>query len=66
MNRIAVNSSNVVSIGYEGTTLEVEFNSGTYQYLGIPRTVYDDLMAAHSKGKFINSIRNDYSFLKVA
>jgi hypothetical protein len=39
MNRIAVQSSNVTSVGYDASssTLEVAFHSGgVYQYFGVP------------------------------
>ncbi|WP_140132871.1 KTSC domain-containing protein, partial [Vibrio parahaemolyticus] len=50
MERIAVSSSNLVSVGYdEGTmTLEVEFNNGIYQYYDVPLYIYEELMGAAS------------------
>ena len=33
--------------------LEIQFNSGTlYQYLNVPKEIYDELLAAPSKGKY--------------
>jgi hypothetical protein len=55
MKRITVESSNLHSVGYDSDTqtLEIEFrNSGIYQYYGVPETVYRQLMAATSHGKF--------------
>jgi hypothetical protein len=46
MEREAVSSSSVASIGYdpESLTLEVEFASGdVYQYFDVPETEYDGL-----------------------
>jgi hypothetical protein len=64
MERITVQSSNIISIGYDSTssTLEVEFtSSGVYQYFGVPENVYQDLMNASSKGKyFAQNIKNVY------
>jgi hypothetical protein len=69
MDRDYVASTNVRSIGYDTTssTLEVEFqNSFVYQYYNVPVHVYEALMAAGSKGQFINSqIKNVYPFSRV-
>lgn len=60
MNRVKVVSSNIKSVGWVNETLEVEFNSGSvYQYKGVPKTIYDNMMASESKGKFFNSIVKD-------
>lgn len=58
MEREMVSSSTVLSIGYEPTssTLEVEFkNGGVYQYYNVPETIYQQLMASDSKGKFLHA-----------
>ena len=68
MERELVSSSTVVSIGYDdpSETLEVEFKSGVYQYYNVPRPIYDELMLAESKGKFLNVyIKNSYPCSKV-
>lgn len=69
MDREFVTSSNVRSIGYDATssTLEVEFqNTFVYQYYNVPVHVFEALMAAGSKGQFINSqIKNMYAFSRV-
>jgi DNA helicase HerA-like ATPase len=57
MERELVDSSTVLSIGYEPTTntLEVEFKSGgLYQYYNVPEPIYEELMASNSKGKFLH------------
>lgn len=57
MDRKYVTSSNIASIGYDSFSmiLEVEFLNGTiYQYFDIPETIYEDLMAADSHGKYLN------------
>lgn len=56
MKRDKVKSSNIVSIGWEKGFLEVEFNSGTYRYEGVPEHIYRSLMESESKGKFIASM----------
>jgi hypothetical protein len=61
MERTAVTSSNVASIGYDPTTQELHVGfkgkdgEAVYSYAGVPKDVYDGLMAADSKGGFINS-----------
>ncbi len=69
MERYSVASSNIASIGYdEGTeTLDVEFLSGAiYQYYNVPQNMYDQLMQAGSKGRFLNTyIKNAYPYSRV-
>ncbi|MGE6126507.1 KTSC domain-containing protein [Aeromonas rivipollensis] len=69
MERIAVNSSNLASVGYENNslTLEVEFlHGGTYQYYGVTEDVYTALMNADSVGSFFSrNIRNNYPTQKI-
>lgn len=69
MIREHVASSNISSLGYDPTseTLEVEFSSGSiYQYYNVGEALYDQLMAAPSKGQFLNTyIKNAYPFSRV-
>ena len=69
MQRTPVESTNVASIGYDHTTqtLEVEFQRGwVYQYFDVPEPVYDALMAAPSKGEFLNaSIKGSYRYARM-
>ena len=69
MERISVNSSNVSSVGYDADsqTLEIEFNNGgVYQYSGVPESVYEGMMGADSKGKYIHAnIKNTYPYSKL-
>jgi hypothetical protein len=65
MERYAVSSSNLASIGYDpdSETLEVEFtkNGKVYEYYNVPQFMYDRLMEASSHGVFFNAeIRNAY------
>ena len=66
MNRTAVTSSSLASIGYrpEEKTLEVEFkHRAVYQYLDVPAAVFESFMAVESKGTFFNAeIKDCYSF----
>lgn len=55
-NLTIVESSMIHAVGYdaETQTLEVVFNSGrTYFYEGVSQEVYDGLMAAESKGRYM-------------
>lgn len=68
MEREAVVSSNILSIGYDPDveTLEVEFKSGIYQYFNVPQPIYEGLMESGSKGQFLNAyIKSAYPFAKV-
>lgn len=57
MQRISVVSSNLSSVGYEpsSATLEVQFRSGSiYRYADVPESVYNGLMDAASKGRYLD------------
>lgn len=66
MNRIAVISSNIASIGYDNLNqvLEVAFLSGhVVQYFGVDKFTYESLMNADSKGSYLaHFIKNRYQF----
>ncbi|MER6911906.1 KTSC domain-containing protein [Streptomyces sp. NPDC000594] len=58
MLRTSVVSSNLASVGYDplSSTLEVQFTSGhIYQYAGVPESVFAGLMAAFSKGSYLDA-----------
>ena len=69
MNKRAVSSSAVTSIGYDPKTqtLEIEFGTGrVYQYYDVPGNLHDELMRAPSKGRFFNThIKDLYPFSRV-
>jgi hypothetical protein len=57
MLRTEVKSTTLKSAGYDATAriLELEFCSGrVYRYDEVPASVYRNLLAAKSKGKFFN------------
>ena len=57
MERMAVDSSSVSSVGYDPATfeLEVEFRNGrTYRYQQVPIAAYRLLLQAPSIGEFLN------------
>ena len=62
-----VNSSNIQAIGYKDWIQElyVQYNSGTYIYHEVELELYERLMKAESKGRFLNeNIKNKYKFTK--
>ena len=69
MERIAITSTSMISIGYDATAeiLEIEFmKGGAYQYSGVPESVYDEMMNSDSKGKYYHAnINKKYPFSKV-
>ncbi len=69
MNRIPVDSTNVLEVGYDsGTqTLEVLFKNGNiYQYFDVPQTIYDNLISASSVGQFLSKeIKGNYRYARL-
>ena len=59
MDRAPVNSTSVVSVGYDAkaATLEVEFQGGrVYQYRHVPIAAYRLLLQAPSIGDYVNRV----------
>lgn len=69
MDRVAVTSTNVESLGYDSAseTLEVEFKNGTvYQYFDVPERVYEELRDASSVGGYLaTQVKGVYRYSKV-
>jgi hypothetical protein len=62
MQRKALASTAVASVGYDDATLvlEIEFSSGRiYQYAEVPRSVYEWLLRTPSKGGYVARMIND-------
>lgn len=56
MQMRSVSSSDISSIGYEGSTLHIRFNSGgLYAYYNVPASIYNALMSASSHGKYFHA-----------
>jgi len=69
MERTAVTSSNVASVGYEedSQTLEIEFNNGSiYQYYDVPKHIFDALMQGGSIGSYLaTNIKGQYRYSRI-
>jgi KTSC domain len=69
VRRKAVDSSSLASVGYDAATrtLEVEFRSGwIYHYQEVGADLFQRLMTAESKGRFMNAhIPTAYRFTRV-
>jgi hypothetical protein len=66
MAKVEVQSSNIKSVEWqEDNTLTVEYNSGTYKYLGVSKELYESLIKAESKGRFMNeNIKGKFPYMK--
>lgn len=69
MQRVAVTSSDIRSVGYdpESHIIEVEFKSGwIYQYFEVPPSVHGALMKSPSHGRYFAShIKNVYRYRRI-
>lgn len=69
MQRQRVNSTNLVSVGYDSASqiLEIEFKDrAVYQYLGVPPGEYTALMGASSHGSYLERrIKGRYRYSRV-
>ena len=69
MLREPVDSSNLVSVGYDPQTmiLEVEFKKGSvYEYANVPMEIYTSLMTAVSKGSYhYRNIRMSFPYKQI-
>ena len=67
--RTAVESSVLSSVGYStDASLELEFRSGAiYRYFAVPRPVFEELIAAESKGVYFNRyVRDRFRYQRLA
>ncbi len=59
MNLVKVDSSMIYAVGYDeqAEILEVVFKrTGVYRYRNVPKKVYQELMAADSKGSYMRDM----------
>lgn len=63
---VKVNSSNVQEVGYKDNTLYIKYKSGVYKYENVDKSLYENLLASESKGKFMNeNIKGKFSYSRV-
>jgi hypothetical protein len=68
MKKVQVISSNVVAIGYKEKEkdLYIDFKNGSYVYFNVPQEIYDGLLNAESKGKYLHQkIKGRYDYAKL-
>ena len=69
MERVAVKSSNVISVGYDENDgiLEVEFAGGSvYEYYRVPKQVFDGLVASSSPGHYVaTKVKDVYQYRRI-
>jgi hypothetical protein len=69
MNCIPVDSSSISEICYDEPTqtLQIQFrHGGSYQYFDVPVTIYQELMAAPSKGAYlVEQIKGRHRYARV-
>ena len=64
----SVQSSNILSVGYDNSTksLYVNYKSGIYKYDNVESSVYENLMSSDSKGRFMNeNIKGRYNYSRL-
>jgi hypothetical protein len=66
MRRVWVDSSSIASIGYEAATrqLEIEFRESgdVYRYFDVPEEEYAALLAADSRGTYLNQVFKERNY----
>lgn len=67
---LPVESSNIDAVAYDAATrrLYVRFlaSGSTYVYYDVPKAVFEDLLDAGSKGRFLNAhIRDAYEYQRL-
>ena len=69
MRRVTVTSTTVASAGYDDSArvMEIEFTGGAvYRYDGVPRQVFEEMLAAESVGRYFNEhVRDVYAFTRL-
>lgn len=67
-NMIAVNSTNLESVGHNGQNLFVRFKNGSiYVYFNVPTLTFQGLLNAGSKGTYLNQhIKGIFPYERIA
>lgn len=62
-------SSNISRVGYDPVKMSMVvqyLNGNTYKYINVPYEVYEGLLNAESKGRYMNeAVKNKYLFTKL-
>lgn len=70
IQRVAVASTNLKSVGFDPKTktLEVEFiHGGVYRYYEVPAEIHSGLINAESKGKYFQTnVRQKFRFERIS
>lgn len=63
-----VESSNLESVGHDGMNLFVRFKNGSiYVYFHVPKALYQELLAADSKGNFLSKhVKDAFQYERIA
>lgn len=63
---VKVESSNIKEIGWDNDALYVKYSSGVYRYNGVKKEIFEELLKAESKGRFMNEqIKGQYDYKKL-
>lgn len=66
IKKVDVNSSFIISMGYEAETLTIHMKSGIYNYNQVPEAVWRWVLASKSAGKAYNKhIKNKFECEKI-
>ena len=69
MQMLPVSSSNLRAVGYDDSNhiLVINFHSGnSYSYSGVPRSMFDGLLSAGSKGSYHASyIKHSFPYQRI-
>ena len=67
---VKVESSNINAVGYDMSfgSLIVEYKSGSkYQYKNVPYELYENLLKAESKGRFVNeNVKSKFEYNRIS
>ena len=69
MDRVPVSSTDLAEVGYDPGSMTLEFlfiKGGLYQYFDVPEAVFQELLQADSKGRYLNqNIKKNYRYAQM-
>lgn len=66
MNRQLVSSSRILSIGWSGNVMEVEFHNGAvYQYYDVSQAEYQNFLSSPSLGSALSKLDKVHRYRRV-